>query len=92
LRWAIANPGKKNAETAKRRAAKKQAMPPWANPRELQAVYIECRRMTAETGIPHHVDHIHPLQSEEVCGLHVPWNLQIIPAAENARKSNKMIL
>lgn len=48
-------------------------------------------RLTRETGIPHQVDHIVPLQSKIVCGLHVEHNLRVITATENARKKNKLV-
>jgi hypothetical protein len=37
----------------------------------------------------HHIDHIIPLQGENVSGLNVIGNLQYLPASENIRKSNK---
>lgn len=51
-----------------------------------QQVYIECERLTKETGIKHHVDHIMPLS---LGGDHVWWNLQILTAEENLGKNNK---
>lgn len=79
---------------AARNAAKISATPKWLTEHhhlELTAFYIESRRRTAETGIPHQVDHIIPLRSSKVCGLHVPWNLQILTAEQNQKKSNSVL-
>jgi 5-methylcytosine-specific restriction endonuclease McrA len=66
-----------------------RAWPDWAvYPDELRAIYRECHRLRAQ-GKPYTVDHIVPLRSPLVCGLHVPWNLQVITEAENTAKSNK---
>lgn len=88
------NPGKINAKTAKRRAQKLQATPKWLTKeqkQEIQAIYIEAARLTRETGIKHHVDHIIPLLGKGVRGLHVPWNLQILTAEDNMKKGNKIL-
>jgi hypothetical protein len=77
-----------NARTAKRNAAKLRAIPAWADMKAIAAIYAESARLTKETGILHEVDHIYPLQSKWMCGLHVETNLQILPRRANRSKSN----
>lgn len=66
-----------------------RAWPDWAvYPKQFSAIYREAKRKSNGSQ-KYEVDHIVPLRSEIVCGLHVPWNLQVITAEENSRKSNK---
>jgi hypothetical protein len=88
-RWQAANPGKQPVYAARRRATRLQAMPVWANEFFIAEAYHLAKLRTKATGLEWHVDHIVPLQSKKVCGLHVEFNLQVIPAKVNASKSNR---
>ena len=56
----------------------------------MEELYDLAQRRTIITKIPWEVDHIIPLQNKIVCGLHVPWNMQVITRSENRTKSNKL--
>jgi hypothetical protein len=77
------------SKASARKATKLSATPSWANQEQIKRIYAACAKITKQTGIEHHVDHIIPLQGESVCGLHVENNLSIIPAKMNLQKSNK---
>lgn len=78
-----------NADTAKRHAAKMRAIPAWANKFFIEEIYVLSALRTAMFGFQWHVDHIVPLQSELVCGLHTEANLRVIPWIDNVRKHNR---
>lgn len=87
--WKRHNSARVQAINAARLAAQLRATPAWADHDKIAEFYAESARLTRETGIVHHVDHIVPLRSKWVCGLHVHTNLQVLPAAENQSKSNR---
>ncbi len=84
-KWRKNNPGKVNAQTARRRAQQFLATPKWANAKKIREIYITARCLKK-----HHVDHIVPLNSSLVCGLHCEDNLQILTGAKNRAKGNRV--
>ena len=80
--WCLDNPEKKRSLSAKRRAAKLQRTVGWSDKLVIDMIYQDCPE-------GYHVDHIIPLQGENVSGLHVAWNLQYLTPEEKLRKGNK---
>jgi hypothetical protein len=88
------NPDQRKAQTSLRKRRHREATPPWVTAeqkKQMRSLYLEAQRMTKITGERYVVDHIVPLLSECVCGLHVPWNLRVITQEENLKKSNKIV-
>ena len=91
--WSQKNRHKKNAAEGKRRAIQLSACPSWLTQDDvalIDSTYAVARWLTLTCFQKYHVDHIVPLQGSSVCGLHVPWNLQVLSATENMSKGNKL--
>jgi len=80
------------AQSAKRISVKLNATPIWVEIEKIKLLYEESANLTKETGVEHQVDHIIPLISGVVCGLHCFENLQILTAEENKSKGNRLEL
>lgn len=76
------------ADCAARFAASLRARPAWADRRLIDDLYA-LARIYRDAGFAAHVDHIVPLRSKIVCGLHVEANLTVLPAKANMLKSNR---
>ena len=88
------NPELYKALTSVRKRRHREATPKWITPEQklaMRELYLQAQKMTKLTGERYVVDHIIPLISPEVCGLHVPWNLRVITQEENLIKSNKLV-
>ena len=88
-----ANPELYKALTSVRKRRHRDATPKWittGHKLAMRQLYLQAMELTKLTGERYVVDHIVPLISDAVCGLHVPWNLRVITQDENLRKSNKL--
>lgn len=91
-RWRSDNKALCLAFSAARKALKLRATPLWltVERREQTAqMYVRAAAVSKFFGFPCDVDHIHPLRGKDRTGLHVPWNLQILPSQANKSKHNK---
>lgn len=88
LNYRLRNPGKWAAYCATRRALKLRATPSWADLSKIALVY-ELAASLSQCGVAFEVDHIVPMNSPLVCGLHVESNLQILTEAANMSKGNR---
>jgi hypothetical protein len=90
----VSNPDYYKTLTSLRKRRHRNATPKWLTAKqktEIRQLYQIAITMSKTTGERYVVDHIIPLISDEVCGLHVPWNLRVITQEENLRKSNKLL-
>ena len=88
-KWQALNPARVKGFHDRRHKREIQATPAWANEFFIDEIYALAKMRTELTGIEWHVDHIVPLQSKRVCGLHWEGNLQVIPAKVNMQKGNR---
>jgi hypothetical protein len=77
------------AKAKSRDGCLKKATPRWSERGEIETLYRMAAKLSAQYGTKFHVDHIVPIKSDVVCGLHVHANLQVLAASENARKGNR---
>jgi 5-methylcytosine-specific restriction endonuclease McrA len=91
--WQKSNKPKMSEKAMKRHTGKLKRTPSWLNSGhhfEIECVYKYCGVLRS-IGLNYQVDHIVPLQGKNVSGFHVPWNLQVISAKENASKGNHYV-
>lgn len=90
--WRRNNPEKRALRARERRGVARQATPAWLtadHQAEMRRFYTLAKEFKLLTGDNYHVDHIVPLRGRRVCGLHVPWNLQVLPSDINMKKGNR---
>jgi hypothetical protein len=87
--WKASNPHKVAASRVDRRLIEARSCPPWADRDAISAIYRDAISCSQVAGEPYHVDHIVPLRSKFVSGLHCEANLRIVPGKENLRKGNR---
>ena len=83
------NPDKLSVLSSKYRAAKIQAIPKWYEEKQVELLYKKCKELNNRWKVNFQVDHIIPLNSKTVCGLHCWNNLQLLEGTDNSSKNNR---
>ena len=87
--WRASNRSWLTSMEGMRRSLKAKATPEWADEFIISEIYDLADLRSRITGIPWQVDHIVPIKSRIVCGLHTDANLRVITALENSSKGNR---
>lgn len=90
--WTKNNPDKAAAKGARRRSAQLERRPKWIKDffkDQVDEYYVMAKALETIFPWKQHVDHIRPMQGKLVCGLDVPWNLQILSVKANLEKGNR---
>jgi hypothetical protein len=88
--WKKNNPSANRASSNAYRAGLNRATPKWVDREAIKSIYKESETLSKSLKTKLAVDHIYPLKHSKFCGLHVPWNLQILTASKNASKKNRI--
>lgn len=87
--WGAKNRARANARARSGRLCRVRATPGWLSAIEraqVQSLYEIAAARNVQTGVKHHVDHVFAVKGRGWCGLHVPWNLQVLTQKENDQK------
>ena len=90
-KWRENNRGRLRASLMARKESVKRATPRWSEPFFFEEAHDLAVRRELFTGIKWHVDHIEPINGRDVCGLHVPANIRVIPASLNTKKHSNRV-
>lgn len=74
---------------ASRHVLVRLATPKWSERSAIDTVYRNAALLSEQYGVDLEVDHVVPIKSKLVCGLHVHANLQLLDQSLNASKGNR---
>jgi len=89
-KWARENRGKKNASHRRYAGLRRRALPKWADIKKIENIYLKAEELSRMYSVQFEVDHVVPIKSDIVCGLHCETNLQLLEKGLNRSKSNKV--